>query len=105
MSHTDGPWTIGDVQWIMNQQTKMGYSYRPITAGSWELATVWEDDCDSEMTANVHLIAAAPDLLAACKLALTAGDQQYVQFILRDVIAKAEGVTMEGTNGKERSLD
>ena len=98
MSHTDGPWTIGDVQWIMNQQTKMGYSYRPITAGSWELATVWEDDDDSEMTANVHLIAAAPDLLAAARLAnqelidLGQGSSGSPALVaLWAAIAKAEG--------------
>ena len=60
---------------------------------------------EEDWSADARLICAAPDLLAACKLALTAGDHQYVQFILRDAIAKAEGVTTEGTNGKERSLD
>jgi hypothetical protein len=99
MRHTDGPWTIGDVQWIMNQQTKMGYSYRPITAGSWELATVWEDDCDSEMTANVHLIAAAPDLYAVCKLLFQCmgeviEDQNEVAYSdLRMALMKAERET------------
>ena len=65
MGHTPGPWTVGDVQWIMNQKSGMGYSYRPITAGSWELATVWEDDSDQEMAANVRLISAAPEMMAA----------------------------------------
>ena len=65
MGHTPGPWTVGDVQWIMNQKSGMGYSYRPITAGSWELATVWEDDSDQEMEANVRLISAAPEMLVA----------------------------------------
>jgi hypothetical protein len=51
----------------MNQQSGMGYSYRPITAGSWELAQVWEDDGDREMEANVRLVYASPDLLAACQ--------------------------------------
>jgi hypothetical protein len=65
MSHTPGPWETGDVQWMTNQRTHVGYSYRPITAGTWEVATVWEDACDKEMAANVRLIAAAPDMLAA----------------------------------------
>jgi hypothetical protein len=38
-----------------------------------------------------RLLAAAPALLSACKLAMEAGEQQYVQFILRDAIDKAEG--------------
>ena len=46
---------------------------------------------EDEIMANVRLIAAAPELLAACKLALKDGNQQYVQFIVRDAIAKAEG--------------
>jgi hypothetical protein len=71
--------------------------------GYGHTATVYGDDVPA--AANARLIATAPALLAACKLALTAGDQQYVQFILRDVIAKAEGATTEGPDGKERSLD
>jgi hypothetical protein len=111
MGHTPGPWTVGDVQWIMNQKSGMGYSYRPITAGSWELATVWEDDSDQEMAANVRLISAAPDLLAALKVAAEfisghneclsmpsgSGDRQWNDYcigLLEDckaAITKAEG--------------
>lgn len=40
--------------------------------------------------ADALLIAAAPDLLEACKLALSAPYSTYAQ-VLRDAIAKAEG--------------
>lgn len=116
MDATPGPWTAGDVQWIMNQKSGMGYSYRPITAGSWELAQVWEDDGDQEMEANVRLIAAAPDLMHACQA--IANDCERIldgedfsgmsdadlfrAFLdtLRPVIAKAEGA-----DGQSRSMD
>jgi hypothetical protein len=46
-----------------------------------------------ETEANAHLFEAAPELLAACKLALPLvcrHDQQHIAAFL-DVIAKAEG--------------
>jgi hypothetical protein len=93
MSHTPGPWDVDD-------DTMEIFSITPGHSTGWIAKVLGNDDngrplTPDEMAANARLIAAAPDLLAACKLALTAGDQQYVQFILRDVIAKAEGVTME----------
>jgi hypothetical protein len=64
--------------------------------------------------ADANLIAAAPDLLAALKKHLPwqrNGEPDRppqgwgIWQDAVDAIAKAEGVTMEGTNGKERSLD
>lgn len=43
-THTEGPWSIGPVQWLTHQPTGCGYAYRPIVAGTWEVAQVWEDD-------------------------------------------------------------
>jgi hypothetical protein len=115
MTHTPGPWTIGERHRLPDTDTGEQWGYTLTAVGSttleqvlgatFHVATVGANPGDAECEANARLIAAAPELLAACKLALTAGDQQYVQFILRDVIAKAEGATTEGTNGKERSLD
>lgn len=110
MAHTPGPWTIGDVQWIMHQQSGLGYSYRPINAGSWELAQVWEDDHDAEMTANVHLISAAPELLAALQDAKTElislyeevnpadESDNYTTEVIDRVIAAIEKATGENTD-------
>jgi hypothetical protein len=53
------------------------------------VATETRRGCDNG--ADARLIAAAPDLLAAAKLVLEAGDQEYVKFIVRDAISKAEG--------------
>jgi hypothetical protein len=87
----------------------MGYSYRPIHSGALEVAQVWEDDDDSEMAANVHLIAAAPELLEALKVAANAIDYGQAQVDseedryklrkwlvqVRRVIYKAEGKESE----------
>ena len=107
MSSTPGPWTIGDVQWIMSQKSGMGYSYRPITAGSWEVAQVWEDACDREMEANVRLIAAAPDLLASLKAIVEAsqfeGEVAWLEKLWPQVNAALDKA--EGTDGQDRSMD
>jgi hypothetical protein len=65
-------------------------------------------------------MAAAPEMLAVCQsIAHDLSLRQFTEGVcplderaaavvlrsLRAVIAKAEGVTTEGTNGKERSLD
>jgi hypothetical protein len=59
--------------------------------------------------ADARLIAAAPNLLAALKAHLPWHTEPVQGWgVWADAvaaIAKAEGVTMEGTNGKERSLD
>ena len=70
--------------------------------------------------ASQRLMAAAPELLAVCQsiahdlslLQFTDGvcplDERAAAVVLRSlraVIEQAEGVTTEGTNGKERSLD
>jgi hypothetical protein len=67
-----------------------------------------------------RLMAAAPEMLAVCQsiahdlslLQFTDGvcplDERAAAVVLRSlraVIEQAEGVTTEGTNGKERSLD
>jgi hypothetical protein len=67
---------------------------------------------------DARLIAAAPELLEVCRklLAWQSEDDPYacddwMEFatdlgaMAGHAIAKAEGVTMEGPNGKERSLD
>lgn len=114
MSHTPGPWAVhhyGDNEGdIHGSDGKLVCMLR-------EGDTAPEDD----WSADARLIAAAPDLLSVCQSiagdleALLDGDDfsgmsdaELFGVMLRSLkaaIAKAEGVTMEGTNGKERSLD
>jgi len=66
--HTPGPWRTDELEtrWEVFDRDDL------------IVATVYKDGgskpiiCDDEVAANAHLIGAAPDLLAACKLALSA---------------------------------
>jgi len=106
MAHTPGPWTI-------EYETEGGEPYDDgVRIDSLEGPVAFNViDC------SAPLIAAAPELLAALKeaaqeLSLVCKwfdhpEQTTTETLRRatSAIAKAEGVTMEGTNGKERSLD
>jgi hypothetical protein len=119
MAHTPGPWTI-------EYETEGGEPYDDgVRIDSLEGPVAFNViDC------SAPLIAAAPELLAALdsirsslmeldddgcgrpgcgwrEMDATYVDQLISTSLRRaiDAIAKAEGVTMEGTNGKERSLD
>ena len=46
---------------------------------------------EDQEQANARLIAAAPELLAACKLALECGDEMKAEKAIRAAIAKTEG--------------
>jgi hypothetical protein len=116
MTHAPGPWWIdidGDYLCICEGEVNE-YGERE------EVATL---ACNRPslllcQPANARLIAAAPELLEVCRklLAWQSEDDPYacddwMEFaadlgaMAGQAIAKAEGVTMEGTNGKERSLD
>ena len=59
MSHTPGPWWVDGPDEGIEVHDTFGRT-----------ASVWGDpDANSEAWANAHLIAAAPDLLAAARLA------------------------------------
>jgi hypothetical protein len=89
--HTPGPWLI--------ERTASGRFIRsigPLSAEEYAGAS-WLEVSESD----AHLIAAAPDLLAALKLAATMKEPEDKiermiwnghQQIIREVIAKAEGV-------------
>jgi len=109
MSHTDGPWWVDGPGEGIEVHDTFGRT-----------ASVWGEQGDGdEAWANAQLISAAPDLLAACRLLLASlvdwcevadpDDQRDDDYLAIDAakaaIAKAEGVTTEGTNGEERSLD
>lgn len=95
--HTPGPWTIeypmGDDQHVIVQANKPTYEWSFI-------ATVTSDEQDgksrippAQSLANARLIAAAPDLLAACKCVCgmlgTAYDLPRALSLVRAAIAKA----------------
>jgi len=82
-THTRGPWEVVPGDW----SDDWGVTERGV-AGQSIAQMVWENDA--------RLIAAAPDLLQACKIALN--DRMYkdwpdVADILMDAIKKAEGRT------------
>lgn len=72
--HTPGPWTASNhgVTWRILAGEAGGFS-RPIIARTCEAQT------DAEAEANARLIAAAPELLAACETALTALDAAHAK--------------------------
>ena len=81
--HTPGPWEADGEGYIFGPGTSMIAETRG-----------WGDDSINEV-ANARLIAAAPDLLEACKLALNAFEKNHCidWNDLSRAIAKAEGGT------------
>lgn len=76
--HTPGPWRVGGGTGLLNQlaiEPSIGCAYGK----------------GNEVEANARLMAAAPELLKACRMALYAlKGREHDQF-LRDAIAKATG--------------
>lgn len=68
MAHTPGPWRVGPEDWILSKQHGMGWRQFPVRGKDYDVANVFCDEDDAEQAANLRLIAAAPDLLAALKL-------------------------------------
>jgi hypothetical protein len=107
VSHTPGPWAA-------DTHDVGGGSIQVYPEGHFLDPWIADVKCEhvgpksrTEIEANACLIIAAPDLLAACRMALTQmrerrsfvdmperpGDVEYVRSCLRDAIAKAEGET------------
>lgn len=65
--HTKGPWKIGAPIWMESEETKN----RVITAAEYPICYFHypfnERDEQDEIAANARLIAAAPEMLEACK--------------------------------------
>ncbi len=76
MAHIPGPWTVGPVD---VEAERMGALFRTVLANGEHLVTVepWEDVSMGELIATARLIAAAPDLLAACKAAPDKLDEDH----------------------------
>lgn len=90
-NHTPGPWTTNEAEHdSLFQDIK-------IKGGYHSIAYVWFDDApvpdfNAEQRANAKLIVAAPDLLAACEIALQfCGEYPEVYDQVADAIARAKG--------------
>lgn len=95
-THTPGPWEI--VPFAKTNVRQVGGDRGVASCGGY--ATTMRGDVAAENEANARLIAAAPDLLAACKLALFQTDEPYAPHnvdnarkLLEAAVAKAEGGT------------
>lgn len=90
--HTPGPWRAGSSPSHIIAESDTGWDDEAnLSAYGGHLI------CESvAREANAALIAAAPELLAACKLALKSWfsgeiSERAMEMVLRDAIAKAEG--------------
>lgn len=106
MNHTPGPWIINaDTEEGIESRKEMPAGYASIDSltpvGSchafYQLALVTVSDGEGEPMddgfANAHLIAAAPDMLAALKGVVRIADRKTVEFdAARAAIAKAKGL-------------
>jgi len=94
VKHTMGPWYL-DFDTVSTEPRRKGYVLAQVSFGSID---------PDEVKANAHLIAAAPELLEACKLVAATfkrsndsgnflGDDEHEAWNKVDkAIAKAEGV-------------
>lgn len=96
--HTPGPWSL-DARYPLNVYSDD--STGSIVARCGGKGFEYVSRRDSEITANVRLIAAAPDLLEACRDAVGlicnhleghASEFQRCEQMMKSAIAKAEGV-------------
>jgi hypothetical protein len=120
MTHTPGPWFVGE-RHLLSEGDERGEQYgHTITAvggtvaeqvlgATFHIATVGANPGDDECEDNVRLIAAAPELLAALHISADALDYAQAQVDsendvhnlrlrlvqVKRVIAKAEGRTDE----------
>lgn len=94
MKHTPGPWTLGRSGYNDNLQYRyVIQSPTRLVANAFGVA----DEPAEEAEANARLIAAAPELLAACLACLAREDiaDDELGDVLRDAVGRA-GVTIEG---------
>ena len=95
MKHTKGPWRIDK---SADNALPCVVGIDPKDRQEFEICEVWGEDIDIKETpmarANAHLIAAAPELLEACKALYNAkGNQSRLEKALikaEAAIAKAE---------------
>ena len=95
MSHTPGPWEATRLEPDGFLIRQYGWEIR---TPAWDVTTWIEHGAPIRKEEDAHLIAAAPDLLEACKIAVDAlgcdrlrEDRLNAQRIIVRAIAKAKG--------------
>lgn len=91
--HTPGPWQIEGITSVRRGEDLIALVYAPL-----EGMANWTD----HHNANMALIAAAPDLLAACKMFLAEHDNTYdgapmSQALYEAIVAMERAVEKAGT--------
>jgi|688.fasta_scaffold1046134_2 hypothetical protein len=112
MAHASGPWEVATIKESYAVSTLEGDDGKRLC-----VCVIAGVQCPGSLVA-AHLIAATPELLEVCRklLAWQSEDDPYacddwMEFatdlgaMAGHAIAKAEGITMEDDDGKERSLD
>jgi hypothetical protein len=100
-AHTPGPWEAQRQDRVLTGPHRERYANWFVTAeGPSEeegthICSIQADDTGPRTASNAHLIAAAPELLAACHAALDSkavvlGDRELIE-VMKAAIAKAEG--------------
>lgn len=94
MSHTDGPWQADIGQTPFGEHYATVWTQIPNNDLRWIVAEAANSLGLDAMQSNAHLIAAAPELLEACKAALPELEEfapGNAMDMVRDAIAKAKG--------------
>lgn len=94
MSHTPGSWTVEEPASDQSEQREIMAPYSkaekkqfPHSSGKW-IASVRRYSTTTERDANARLIAAAPEMLAACEALIRGDNLQRAIDIARVVLAK-----------------
>lgn len=97
--HTPGPWAVKKVgERAFYVRMFIGSAHLPSSATGFADFAVQPYQFPDKAEANARLIAAAPEMLAALKLALDDFGADYIGDTIdamRDAIAKAEGTAQE----------
>jgi hypothetical protein len=75
MAHTPGPWHLGERHLLSDSEEQYGYTVTAVggtpaeqaLGATFHVAEVGANPGDEECESNAHLIAAAPELLRACR--------------------------------------
>ncbi|AYJ87634.1 hypothetical protein D3Y57_19045 [Sphingomonas paeninsulae] len=90
--HTPGPWRVDDYHDGFEIVGNVARATRFGKKGEWTVASIEMDMPDGAETANAHLIAAAPDLLAALEALVSSFETHRPKLLwdnARAAIAKA----------------